>query len=102
MARAASASRPTPTGATVPRQFGKVDVSATWAPCLRCPHKHPSHASCPPTGVWLVLALCPACNPTTGLYCRTHRDRHMPKSGIMPDPPAEDGQRLAAGEREDG
>lgn len=55
-----------------------VDVSVHWS-CLRCPYKHAPLALCPASGVWLVLELCPACNERTGLYCRTHRDRHMPE-----------------------
>lgn len=90
----------------MPSAIPKVDVSTTWAPCLRCPHKHPAHAACPPSGVWLVLTLCPMCNATTQLYCRKHRDRHMPlvltgdhPLGIAAVP---DARGLAAGEREDG
>lgn len=88
----------------MPRQFGKVDVSASWPPCRSCPHRHPSHAPCPPSGVWLVLALCPACNPAKELYCRTHRDRHMPPLQLVPALPApeQDVQQLAAGERTEG
>jgi len=37
----------------VPRQFGKIDGSTTWA-CDRCPHKHEPGSRCPPAGVWLV------------------------------------------------
>lgn len=73
----------------MPRQFGKVDLSATWA-CVRCPYKHAPDALCPAPGVWLVLELCPACNERTGLYCRTHRDRHPPKGDAhhaLPDAP---------------
>lgn len=74
----------------MPRQFGKVDISATWA-CARCPYKHAPLAACPSPGVWLVLALCPACNQRTGLYCRTHRDRHMPPPlQLVPALPGDD------------
>ncbi len=86
-----------------PRQFGKVDVSATWAPCSRCPHKHPSTAECPPTGVWLTQAFCNTCNPVTGYLCRRHRD--LPPPGEVPhlvaDVDGQDAQQRAAGEREE-
>jgi len=82
----------------MPRQFGKVDLSATWA-CPRCPYKHAPLAACPPPGTWLVLHLCPACNERTGLYCRTHRDRHMPTAGDIPvSAPERDVQQLRTGE----
>lgn len=36
----------------MPRQFGKVDASSTWA-CPRCPRKHEPGTGCPVGGVWL-------------------------------------------------
>ena len=84
-----------------PRQFGKVDTSTGWPPCGSCPHSHMPGSACPPTGVWLVLHFCPACNATTQLYCRTHRDRHAPQQAPIPAPP-QDVRGLAAGEREEG
>jgi hypothetical protein len=59
----------------VPRQFGKVDGSAGWPQLPCCPHRHPVSVACPPTGAWLVLALCHHCDPKTGRYCKAHRDR---------------------------
>jgi hypothetical protein len=88
----------------MPRQFGKVDVSASWPPCQSCPHRHAALAPCPPSNAWLVLHFCPACSEATGLYCRTHRDRHMPSGDAhhtVPEP-AEDGRMRAAGERSEG
>lgn len=89
-----------------PRQFGKVDVSATWSPCPRCPHRHPSHAQCPPSGVWLVLALCGrGCNAKTGAYCRWHGGQRPPPGDThhaMPEVDGQDARGLAAGEREEG
>jgi hypothetical protein len=82
----------------MPRQFGKVDVSASWAVCAACPCRHPSHAPCPPVEVWLVLHFCPACNEATLLYCRTHRDRHMPALALVPPLPELDIQQRRLGE----
>jgi hypothetical protein len=84
----------------MPRQFGKVDESAGWPNLPCCPHRHKVSVPCPPSGVWLVLTLCRACNPTTGLYCRTHRDRHMPQPVDHPEtaPAGLDVQQLRAGE----
>lgn len=76
-----------------PRQFGKVDVSASWARCPRCPAGHPSHSPCPPTDTWLVLTLCKDCNPKTGLYCRRHRSGpplHVVET--IPAPPGDDAE----------
>lgn len=85
----------------MPRQFGKVDVSAGWLPCPRCPHRHVITAPCPPPGVWLVLTFCPRCDAKTGRYCSQHRGR-----GPQPEPvrtlPEVDVQQLAAGDREEG
>lgn len=36
----------------MPRKFGKVDSSASWARCGQCGHKHEPGAQCPPAGVW--------------------------------------------------
>lgn len=79
----------------MPRQFGKVDVSASWTRCPRCPAGHPSHSPCPPVGVWLVLALCHRCNPKTGAYCNRHRDRIADADPIQP--PTDDVQMLRIG-----
>ena len=57
-----------------------VDISVAWA-CPRCPYKHGPNAVCPPGGRWLVLHFCPDCDESKQLYCRTHRDRHMPQPG---------------------
>lgn len=68
-----------------PRQFGKLDNSATapgWG-CPRCLHKHMPGSVCPPIGVWLVLTLCGRCNAKTGTYCSRHRDRRVP---LLPVP----------------
>lgn len=83
----------------MPRQFGKLDASTGWPQLSCCPHRHPVSAQCPPTGVWLVLALCPACNPAKDLYCRTHRDRHVPALQLVDANTTGDAQMLAAGER---
>lgn len=75
-----------------PRQFGKVDASTSWA-CPHCPHRHAPGSWCPPAGVWLVLAICQHCNPKTGVYCETHRDRSMPRLQLVdtiPAPPGDD------------
>ena len=78
----------------------KADESLGWPNLPCCPHRHPVSVPCPPTGTWLVLALCPACTPAKGLYCRTHRDRHAPAPHALPAP-EQDVRGLAAGERED-
>lgn len=86
-----------------PHQFGKADASIGWPKLPCCPYRHPVSVACPPPLVWLVLTLCPACNPTTGLYCRTHRDRHMPTPhpADLP-PPTLDARSMAAGEGGEG
>lgn len=84
----------------MPRQFGKVDISATWS-CPRCPHRHAPLAPCPPSATWLVLHFCPDCREDLQLYCRKHRDRHMPSGDAHHTPPAPaeaDHGQLAAGE----
>lgn len=48
-----------------------VDISATWS-CASCPHKHAPTAPCPPSGAWLVLVFCSACDERTGRYCLRH------------------------------
>jgi hypothetical protein len=88
----------------MPRQSGKVDESAGWPNLPCCPHRHKVSVPCPPSSAWLVLHFCPGCNETTGLHCRTHRDRHMPPGDphhTVPEP-AEDGRMRAAGERSEG
>lgn len=57
----------------MPRQFGKVDVSAgdTWQ-CAKCPYRHAPRSPHPPGGVWLVLTLCPTCNASRDYYCSDH------------------------------
>lgn len=64
-----------------PRQFGHRDRSTAgmtaddpWA-CRSCPYRHEPGALCPAPGVWLVLALCPACDERTGRYCAAHRGK---------------------------
>ncbi len=48
-----------------------VDDSIGWE-CVRCPYKHHPAAGCPTPGVWLVLAMCPMCDPKTIRYCSRH------------------------------
>ena len=76
-----------------------VDVSVTWAACGSCPYRHPSHAPCPPGGTWLVLHFCPACDESKQLYCRKHRDRHVPELSVVPPLPDLDIQQRRAGDR---
>ncbi len=84
----------------MPRQFGKVDISAGWF-CTSCPHKHAPLAPCPPAATWLLLHFCPDCDEPKQLYCRRHRDRHMPTGDAHhPEtgPAGLDVQQLRAGE----
>jgi hypothetical protein len=49
------------------------DISATdpaWE--HHCGHRHQPGTPCPPSAVWLVLAMCRDCMPRTGAYCRRH------------------------------
>lgn len=85
-----------------PRQFGKIDSSATWF-CTSCPHKHAPTAPCPPSATWLVLHFCPHCNEAKSLYCFTHRDRHLPSGDAHHTPaavPPDDAKQRAAGDAE--
>lgn len=36
----------------MPRQFGKIDGSASWPACPKCRRKHEAGSSCPTIGVW--------------------------------------------------
>lgn len=81
----------------MPRQFGKVDISAGWK-CPRCPHKHGPHAVCPPVGVWLVLVFCGRCNPKAGAYCSRHGHRPPAYEPVAAEVPEQDVQQLAAGD----
>jgi hypothetical protein len=47
-----------------------------------------------------VLHFCPACDEPKQLYCRTHRDRHMPALTLVAPLPELDIQQRQAGERE--
>jgi hypothetical protein len=82
----------------MPRQFGKIDESAGWPNLPCCPYRHRVTTACPPAGAWLVLLLCHHCNPKTGLYCKTHRDRTMPALQLVDAPPVDDVQMLRTGE----
>lgn len=87
-----------------PRQFGKVDSSATWPTCDRCRRKHMPGSVCPPLGVWIVLTLCRRCDPKTETYCGRHGGRIAPApDGPLSDligPPGVDVRQRAAGDRE--
>lgn len=82
-----------------------VDESVGWPNLPCCPRRHKVSVPCPPSGVWLVLTLCPACDEPKQLYCRTHRDRHMPAlPAVLPDligPPGVDVRQRAAGDNND-
>jgi hypothetical protein len=77
-----------------PRQFGKVDVSASWPPCGGCPHRHMPGSTCPPTGVWLVLAMCGRCKAPEQ-YCGKHGGRRP----VEPSPFVPDGEQAVVAGR---
>ena len=86
----------------MPSAIPRADESVGWPNLDCCPHKHRASVPCPPSATWLVLHFCPDCDETRQLYCRKHRDRHMPSGDAhhtLPPAPAEaDHGQLAAGE----